>query len=161
MEKRSNDQGFAQGELFDNGSHSGVGARQAGGRRPAGGGRYPKICGIQNFQLPNEPPPDPRLLELEKIGMHGAWLRLARRVGFDVFLDIWRAVCADETTRHDGGRRMPKLREFDSYLRYQRNLYVKSLSDAGMNATQVQKLLRQNLREPMSIEHVQRLMAKR
>lgn len=164
VEKRSNRAVFAQSDLFGAGvneSDSRVGGRQRQARIPAGGGRYPKICGFPNFSTENDPPPDPRFSELEKIGLPGAWLRLARRVGFDAFLDVWRMVCEDETTRHDGGRRMPKLREFDTYLRFQRNRYIDSLRPANLDPKKVQALLRQNLGEHLSIEQVQRLMGKR
>lgn len=56
---------------------------------------------------------------------------------------------------------MPKLREYNAYLTYQRNQYIQSLSAAGLDPVQVQKLVRTNLREQLSIEHVQRLMKKR
>lgn len=165
MEKRSSGDGFAQGDLFGPASVctnvGRVGGRQGKGPRSARGGGYLKICGPQNFRIQNDPPPDPRFSELEKIGIGGAWLRLARRVGFDTFLEIWRQISEDEATRHDGGRRMPKLREFDAYLRYQRNLYISSLADLGLDPTQVQRVIRQNLRESLSIKHVQELMKKR
>lgn len=160
-EKRSIDIGFAQPDLFGDVPPPGVGARHRPRRPPGGGGGYPKICGIQNFRVSVDPPPDPRFSELEKIGLPGAWLRLARLIGFDAFLEIWRLISNDESTRHDGGRRMPKLREYNAYLTYQRNQYILSLSAAGLDPTQVQKLVRSNLREQLSIEHVQRLMKKR
>lgn len=64
----------------------------------------------------------------------------------------------DESTRHDGGRRMPKLREFSAYLRYQRNQYVRSLAASGMDQQQVQKLVQKNLCEYLHIRHIQGLM---
>lgn len=165
MEKRSSSDGFAQGDLFGPASVctnvGRVGGRQGKGPRSTGGGGYLKNCGPQNFRIPKPPPPDPRFLELEKIGIAGAWLRLARRVGFDTFLEIWRQISEDEATRHDGGRRMPKLREFDAYLKYQRNLYIFSLADLGMNPTQIQRALRSSLCEHLCIEHVQVIMKKR
>lgn len=158
MEKRSGDAGFAQADLFGDAQAAGVGARQGGRRPKGGGGGYLKICGPQNFQIPDAPPPDPRFTELEKIGLPGPWLRLARQIGFDTFLDVWRMISDDEATRHDGGRRMPKLRDFSAYLRYQRNQYVRSLAAAGVEPVAVQKLVRKNLREQLSIPHIQGLM---
>lgn len=161
-EKRSGAGGFAQADLFGGVSQQArpgrVGARQAKATPPAGGGGYLENCGFPNFRIPDEPPPDPRFLELEKIGIGGPWLRLARRVGFDVFLEIWRAISEDEGTRHDGARRMPKLREFATYRRFQRNQYIRSLGVAGMPPPAVQKLVRKNLCEHLSIEHIQRIM---
>lgn len=157
-EKRSFGDGFAQGVLFGGDSAAGVGARRGKGRVSGGGGGYLKNCGISNFRIPDVPPPDPRFEELAKIGVGGPWLRLARRVGFDVFLEIWRAISEDEGARHDGARRMPKLREFSAYLRFQRNQYVRSLAAAGMNPQQVRKLVEKNLGERLSIPHIQGLM---
>jgi hypothetical protein len=157
-EKRSFQQGFADADLFGDVPAAGVGARQGRGRPTTGGGGYLKICGVPNFQIAEGPPPDPRFDELEKIGLPGAWLRLARRIGFDAFLDVWRMISDDESTRHDGGRRMPKLREFSAYLRYQRNQYVRSLAASGMDQQQVQKLVQKNLREYLHIRHIQGLM---
>lgn len=157
-EKRSIDGGFAQRDLFGDGQALGVGARQGRRHAPAGGGGYQKIRGAQNFRIPDDTPPDPRFAELEKIGIGGPWLRLARRVGFDTFLEIWRAISEDEGARHDGGRRMPKLREYSAYTRYQRNQYVRSLAATGMTPQQVRKLVEKNLGERLSIPHIQGLI---
>lgn len=154
---RSKHDGFALPDPLGDVSAGGVGARH-GRRRPAGGGGgYLKIGGPQNFQIADEPPKDPRFDDLEKIGIPGAWLRLAHRVGFDAFLDVWRMISNDETIRHDGGHRMPKLREFSAYLRYQRNQYVRSLAASGLQREEIQKLVRKNLREQLSIRHIQEL----
>ncbi|MDD2664360.1 MAG: hypothetical protein PHD19_11470 [Dechloromonas sp.] len=155
--KRSHRDGFAIGDLFGDAGGQGVGARQGGSGPVGGGGGYLKICGAQNFQIPDESPEDPRFLELEAIGMPGAWLRLARRVGFDAFLDVWRMISEDESTRHDGGRRMPKLREFSAYQRYQRNRYVKSLAEHGLNPDQIQRIVQRHLGERLSVCHIQGL----
>lgn len=157
-EKRSGGDGFAQVDLFGDAVPAGVGGRRGKGRVSGGGGGYLENCGISNFRIPDAPPPDPRFDELAKIGIGGPWLRLARRVGFDAFLEIWRAISEDEGVRHDGGRRMPKLREFSAYQRYQRNQYVRSLAAARMDPQQIRKLVEKNLGERLSIPHIQGLM---
>ena len=156
--KRSYGTGFAQVDLFGAVPAQGVGGRQGKARPVAGGGGYLKNCGISNFQIPGAPPPDPRFTEIEKIGIGGPWLRLARRVGFDTFLEIWRAISDDEAVRHDGGRRMPKLREFSAYGRFQRNEYIRSLARSGFDPQQVQKLVQRNLHEFLSLKHIQGIM---
>jgi hypothetical protein len=157
-EKRSFEGGFARLDLLGDAIPAGVGGRQAKGRVSGGGGGYLENCGISNFRIQDAPPPDPRFDELAKIGIGGPWLRLARRVGFDAFLEIWRAISEDEGVRHDGGRRMPKLREFSAYQRFQRNQYVRSLAAGGMDPQQVRKLVEKNLGERLSIRHIQGVM---
>lgn len=157
-EKRSSGDGFAQGDLFGAAGGDGVGGRQRRARPATGGGGYLGNCGVSNFRLPDAEPPDPRFDELAAIGIGGPWLRLARRVGFDVFLEIWRAISEDEGTRHDGGRRMPKLREFSAYQRYQRNLYIRSLAATGLDPKAVRALVEKNLRQRLSIKAIQTIM---
>ena len=158
VSKRSYCNGFAQTDLFDDVPAQRVGGRQGKARPATGGGGYLKNCGVSNFQIPFSPPPDPRLTELERIGIGGAWLRLARRVGFEVFLEIWRAISEDEAVRHDGGRRMPKLREFRAYERFQRNEYIRSLARNGVEPEQVRRLVQRNLGESLSIKLIQGVM---
>lgn len=156
-EKRSGGDGFAQGDLFGEASAAGVGGRQGRGVRQAGGGGYLKNCGFPNFQIPDVHDDDPRFAELIKIGIGGPWLRLARRVGFDVFLEIWREICEDEGTRHDGGRRMPKLREIRAYERYQRNQYIRTLAAAGVEIPDIRKLVEKNSGERLSVTLIQKV----
>lgn len=165
VRKRSYGTGFAQQELFPSAptlceqekrTNTVHFKKKVGGRRGptfsgSGGGGYLKNCGVSNFQIPVSPPPDPRLTELERIGIGGPWLRLARRVGFDAFLEIWRAISEDEAVRHDGGRRMPKLREFRAYERFQRNEYIRSLARNGVEPEQARRLVRRNLGEQLSL----------
>lgn len=154
---RSKHDGFALPDLLGDVSAGGVGARHRPRAASGGRGGYLKNCGPQNFQIADEPPKDPRFDDLEKIGIPGAWLRLAHRVGFDAFLDVWRMISDDESIRHDGGHRMPKLREFSAYLRYQRNQYIRSLAASGLQPDEIHKLVRKNLREQLSIRHIQEL----
>lgn len=140
----------------------GVGARQAKKRSQAGGGGYPQTCGVQNFELRDEEKKsgDPRFAELARIGLPAAWLRLAERIGFDTWLDVWRTISEDEALRHDGGQRMPKLRAYDAYLRFQRNRYIEALAQAGMGDQQIQAALRRNLKEDLDVSHINRLSKK-
>lgn len=158
-EKRNPMDGYAEGDLFGPAPGQGVGARQGRGRTADPGGVGSKICGAQNFELPDaeKKSRDPRFDELARIGLPAAWLRVAERVGFDAWLDVWRMISDDETLRHDGGQRMPKLRAFDAYLRYQRNRYVEALAQAGLGDHQIQSALRRNLKEDLDVSHINRL----
>lgn len=154
-EKRSIRNSFAVGDLFDDAPPQGVGGRQAARARSVGGGGYPENCGFSNFQIADVVSDDSRFDELVKIGLGGPWLRLARRVGFDNFLAVWRAICEDDCTLHDGGRRMPKLREFRAYERFQRNEYIRGLAAAGVDPKDIRRLVEKNAGERLSIKIIQ------
>lgn len=161
-EMRSATQEIAQGDLFS----QGVGARQGDPASSPRGGEYLNNCNLQNFSNPAPAPDaekkrrDPRFEELERIGIPAAWMRVAERVGFDVWLDIWRMLSEDASVRHDGGARLPKLRCFSSYSRYQRNRYIRSLAEQGMPPPVIQRALRDNLREHLDITNIVRISRK-
>lgn len=161
-EKRNSDARIDQCDMFDADDAAGVGARQAGQRAPARGGGYRKICGPQNFDPTIE---DPRLGELRTIGLPRLWMLVAETVGVDAFLDVWRRL-TDEGDEHGyaretGGVKMPGLRSYDAYLRYQRNRYIDDLAAQGMTAHEIRRAVARNLRESLDEKHVFKLMRKR
>lgn len=154
--KRSESDEIAQADLFD----EGVGVRQDQDPSPARGGGYLEKCDFPKFQTCESEKKirrDPRFDELEKIGLPAAWLRIAERVGFDTFLDVWRMISSDETVAHDGGARMPKLRCYSAFSRYQRNRYIRALAAQGMPPSAIQAHLRRNLCEFIDITNIQRI----
>lgn len=158
-EKRSGASEIAQGDLFG----GGVGARQGDQGDPSPGGGYLNNCDLSNFSNPAPAPSDekkrrdPRFEELERIGLPAVWLRIAERVGFDVWLDIWRTLSDDDSVRHDGGARLPKLRCYSAYSRYQRNRYIEALANNGASPKEIQTAIRKNLGEMLDITNIQRI----
>jgi len=155
-EKRSEIHGIAQGDLFG----AGEGARQGLPHPTPQGGEYLNNCDLSNFSknaAPEKKRRDPRFEELEKIGLPAVWLRIAERVGFDTWLDLWRMLSNDESVRHDGGARLPKIRCFSAYSRYQRNRYIKALAAQGMPPKEIQNALRKNLNEHLDISNIVRM----
>lgn len=152
-------QASTQGDLFS----QGVGARQGEAPPPTPGGEYLNNCDLPNFSKPAPAPDaekkrrDPRFEELEKIGLPAVWLRIAERVGFDTWLDLWRTLSEDESVRHDGGARLPKIRCFSAYSRYQRNRYIKALAAQGMPPKEIQTSLRKNLGEHLDLSNIIRM----
>lgn len=160
--KRSSKAGNAQLDLFGPGDAGGVGARQAEGAPQGGGGGYLKTCTPPDFSTSGasgaeKKRADPRLDELRAIGLPSVWMRIAERVGFDAWMDIWRMVSEEDAVRHDGGARLPKLRDYSAYLRYQRNLYIRALSAQGYTPKMVQDALRKNFREWLDISNIQKI----
>lgn len=171
-ENRTSARGIEQLGLFDGwpspaGAVYGVddtdsrlrGGGSAGGPGGSGGGGgYLKICGAENvgFAVPGR---DPRLAELEKVGLPRLWLAVAERVGFDAWLDLWRMLSSDRARdREEGGLRMPKLRDFDAYLRFQRNRYIEALARQDVEPAEIRKLVEKNLGERLDESHVERLV---
>lgn len=158
-EKRSDTHEIAQGDLFG----GGVGARQGDQGDPGTGGEYLNNCDLPNFSFPAPAPDaekkrrDPRFDELEKIGLPAVWLRIAERVGFDTWLDLWRMLSEDASVRHDGGARLPKIRCYSAYTRYQRNRYVRALAQQGIPLSEIQRSLRKNLGEHLDITNILRI----
>lgn len=95
------------------------------------------------------------------MGLPRAWLVVAETVGFDAWLEVWRRISADESLLHDGGKRMPKLRSYEAYLRFQRNRYIEALAGRGMSVAQVARAVARNLREPLDEKHVAKIMRRR
>ena len=158
-EKRSGAGEIAQGDLFG----LGVGVRQGLVGDAGLGGEYLNNCDLPNFSNPAPAPGvekkrrDPRFEELERIGLPRVWLRIAERVGFDTWLDIWRILSDDESVRHDGGARLPKLRCYSAYSRYQRNRYIEALAAQGMPLGAIHRALLENLRESLDVTNIKKI----
>ena len=168
-ENRTSTGGIEQMGLFDDWPGAAAGCNEidsrlrgggsAGGPAVSGGGGgYQKICGSRNVGLA-VPDRDPRLDELEKVGLPRLWLAVAERIGFDAWLDVWRMLSSDRARdREEGGLRMPKLRDFDAYLRFQRNRYIEALAQRGEEPAAIRKLVEKNLGERLDESHVERLV---
>jgi hypothetical protein len=160
-QRRSDMGAGAQQDLFGfTGSEShatlslGVGDRQRLSTPRRGGGGY------LNGRIPSElRERDPRLRELEDIGLAAHWLMVAREVGYDAFVAIWRALSALPQLRDDNGQVALTLRPIRAYERYQRNRYVESLVRLGFDSARIRRELQDGLGERLSKRHMNRLVA--
>jgi hypothetical protein len=159
-EKRSSEHETAtnhaqQGELFE-----GVGGRQAYPSPRRRGGGYQHICTLSNFEKTIEQKMrDPRMDELREMGVQQHWLKIAEEVGVDDFLKIWR-ILDREAQSYDScgnGRLLVPMRLYSTYLRYQRNRYINTLSCSGMPPSAIQKKLIEQLHEKISIRNISRV----
>lgn len=156
-EKRSSEHETAQPDLFE----GGVGARQEATPYPLAGGGYLETCTALKFSA--RPPEtakknrDPRLDELQRIGLKRVWLDVAEEIGVDAFLAMWRILDADDSSRHKEGFLQIHLKLYRSFLRYQRNRYIEALAGQGYKPVEIQKSLARQLREPVSLRHISRL----
>lgn len=132
----------------------GVGARHKATPNPAGGGGYLDIytdCDVSEKKFS-----DPRLDELVDARIGGFWLSLANEIGFDAFLLVWQRLCDRASTSDDGHR--VYVPRYDSFVRYQRNRFIVSLSNSGLKSKQIRERVLKDLNEEVSSDHINKLI---
>jgi hypothetical protein len=103
---------------------------------------------------------DPRLDELRQMGLQRVWLDVAEEIGVDEFLKVWRLIDSSEAglaRKGEDGRIMIPIRCYSSYLRYQRNRYIETLDALGLKPPEIQRKLKEQLCEQVSIRHISRI----
>lgn len=131
----------------------GVGGRQAGRPARTGGGGYLNGCTASELCA------DPRLRELAEIGLSATWLGVARQLGYDQFVALWRLLSADPALRNDNNQIELTLRPFRAYERYQRNRYIETLTQQGLPLSLIHQLVRHELGESLGYRQMKRLVA--
>jgi hypothetical protein len=160
--KRSSAQRIAspshtQGDLF-----GGVGGRQAKPSHPRRGGGYLHECTTSNFQKSAgaQKKRDPRLEELQEMGLQRVWLDVAEVIGVDNVIKLWRIIDSNCGGVGDDGRLLVPMRNYGTFLRYQRNRYIQTLTDLGFTAAAIKERLEKQLSEKLSVRHITRVMRK-
>lgn len=101
---------------------------------------------------------DPRLDELADIGLSATWRDVARLIGYDDFVTLWRRWSSMPELRAHNQIEL-RLRPVRSFERYQRNRYIETLVAAGLKPSQIYQMLQKQLGEQMSFRHLMRLVA--
>ena len=116
-------------------------------------------CTVLNFRKnAGQKKRDPRLDELNQMGLQRVWLVIAERIGVDNMLVMWRILDSDPSSIGDDGRLLVPIRSYSTFLRYQRNRYIESLNSLGLKPIEIQKKLKDQLCEQISIRHISRLI---
>lgn len=102
---------------------------------------------------------DPRLAELIDIGLSASWLAVARLVGYDDFVRLWRAWSRMPALRDRHGQIELRLRSVRSFDRYQRNRYIETLVAAGLQPSEIYRMVQTELGEKLSFRHLKRLVS--
>lgn len=159
QQKRNSTREMDMKHVNDGQDRGGVGVRHGKTSPEGGGGGYPKKCEIFKF---SEPPKkrDPRIDELRKMGLQKPWIEVAESIGMDAFLKVWRILDSDMTNVGDDGRLLVPLRAYSSYLKFQRNRYIETLTGLGYRPDEIQKMLKKQLCEEISIRHISRIQTK-
>lgn len=141
---------------------AGVGGRQTRPRPPARGGGYQHECrpgrsgvGAAGGAAAND---DPRIEELRRIGIGRVWLRVANAIGFEAFMVAWQVLASDHAVLDDRSRVL--VPSPTRYTRYQRNLLIKQLDEAGKGPREIVGEIKRVLGEQINENHVQRLLHK-
>jgi hypothetical protein len=147
--------------VMQSGRDHGVGGRQEQHHPPEGGGGYLDKCTEPEAPLgtkKNRDDPrlsDPRFAALLKIGMHPRWVNIAEKIGMDHFLVLWRALDSDATL--SGGSILLSMPRLSRFMRHQRNAMVLALYQGGRSAKEIQRKIRVDLCESLTVRHIDRL----
>lgn len=151
-ESRSAAHAGAQLDWVDLAREEGVGARQGHGQPTAGGGGYLDEC------TPSQLWEEARLRELAEMGLPQVWLDVAREIGYDPFMRMWRVLDSAVEMRSGSDSMIEvQLRRFSSFQRYQRNRFIEALVSMGLSTTEIQNRVKRELGEELSLRHLVRL----
>lgn len=154
-ERRSAAHAGAQLDWVDLAHDEGVGARQGHGQPTAGGGGYLHEC------TPSQLWEEARLRELAEMGLPQVWLDVAREIGYEPFMRMWRVLDSAVEMRSESESMIEvQLRRFSSFQRYQRNRFIEALVNMGLSTTEIQNRVKRELGEELSVRHLVRLAAR-
>jgi hypothetical protein len=100
--------------------------------------------------------PDPRLAELQAVGLPTHWQRVAEQIGVDAFLLTWQLLDEADSVRDDCGR--VHIPSFAGWIRHQRNLMIVAWARKGLEAREIQKRLVDSLGYDLSVRYIKKLM---
>ena len=100
-EKRSSELGIGVSVSPACRADGGVGGRQEPGPQPARGGGYQDNCMVLNFEPTPEKKRDPRLDELQAMGLQRIWIDIGEKIGVDTVILILILVNIPGTAAHD------------------------------------------------------------
>jgi hypothetical protein len=134
----------------------GVGGRQGRPRRGRRGGGYLHECTSSNVWEVA------KIRELESMGMPGVWLAVAREIGYDRFMAMWRILDRAVHLRSESESMIEvQLRRLSSFHRYQRNRFIESLVASGFGDKEIRETVKAQLGENLSLSHISRLAGRR
>jgi len=140
----------------------GVGARHKDLDAPTEGGGYLDTCSDSDLALLKKiaPPGDPRLNMLHELGLADHWLKIADLVGFDHFMTMWMIL--DEPNVYASSRERKRRRihvpQYSKFMRFCREKIIIDLSNKGKKPHLIHKILLKDMRERVSVRHIERII---
>ncbi len=137
---------------------AGVGGRQKETHTPLTGGGYLDICTEIDSRI--EKNVDPRLDELCDMGLGQLWIHIAKHIGVDAFLFVWQVLDKKNISAPPGCYDKARIRvpQFSRYIHYQRNKVIVALSNEGLSTKEIQKRIKTDLCEDITVRHIQRII---
>ena len=94
--------------------------------------------------------------------MAQVWVNIARQIGYDNFITLWRLLDAAAERREmrlseNESMIEVNLRRFASFRRYQRNRFIETLALMGLPNGEIQAAVRGQLGENLTRNHIVRL----
>lgn len=128
------------------------------------GGGYLSICMPFEFSIP-EPQKknfgDPRIGQLEIMGLPRIFIDVAEAIGFEAFMAMWKIFDGDPSLREQGPSAMRiVMRPFGAWERYERNRYVEHLFASGLTDAEVMQRLETQLGTELHDSSMRRLRLK-
>lgn len=139
-----------------NANESQVGGRQGALRLAPPGGGYQDVYTIFGAALPGASTAgaqDPRIAELGTVGIPRVWIRVAREIGFDAFMTMWRILMQGG---HIDERCRVVVPNYQRYMRFQRNRMIRQLIDDGHDVTAIRAQVKAATGEDVSESHIRR-----
>ena len=130
----------------------GVGARHGHGLPAPGGGGYLHEC------TPSQLWEEARLRELAEMGLPQVWLDVARQIGYDPFMRMWRVLDSAVELRSEADSMiLVQMRRYASFQRFQRNRFIESLVDMGFSGGEIRDRVNREIGEQLRLSHIHRL----
>lgn len=142
----------------------GVGARHAGVPPLAEGGGYLSSCSASGAPLGAAPPAagdqlverDPRIEELRLMGVRPLWVKVADRVGFEAFIEVWRTLSDNQELLDERNR--ITVPTFLTYHWFQRNQVIRSLAGEGLRPSEISERMTRVHKRQVSTAVVRRTL---
>lgn len=135
----------------------GVGARHRETDSPSGGGGYQ-----DNYTTSNAPIKgvwlDPRIFELQQMGLSDLWLEVADEIGADAFYRMWKILDSNNDTPAATNKKLLVPR-FTTFIRYQRDKLINQLSNQGKKKHEIRRILKRQFAINISNRSLHRIIS--
>lgn len=95
------------------------------------------------------------IIVLKDTGVSDTWIEIAADIGAENFLSMWERLSDDSESGSSIRIQLPK---FKLYLRYRRDLYIRSLAEGGMSSRNILNHLKYEQGKVPSLRHIQRII---
>lgn len=159
-ERRSLARGMASAQL-DLWPGPGTGGGSAGeSAAPALGGGYQNVRNALRVSRRRAAGAarDPRLDDLRAARVGPVWLRVAERIGFEAFMQVWQTLVSFPGVGDDRNRvYVPRI---EKYLATQRNLLLRELIAQGLSSSQIRQELMRRLGTSPALDTIRDCVAR-